>query len=260
MKALRSCIKHRIVNKKAFHLGSEPMFNRRYLKGRRPHNKKRKLHLRLLIFLSIFTFFGIYTYEYLNQQILPTLLAIAEMKVRTIATTVINEAVKNVIIENNINTDELVTYYFNEAGEVVSVGINTIQINALSAEIVEKITEDFDKLGIERIEVPFGNIIGSNVVANSGPNIGIEILPVGTTSISYDREFQSTGINQINHRVWLNINTTLQVVVPMATDKLTISQEFTLVDRVLSGVVPPNYIQVPKENALDVAPDYNYQP
>lgn len=186
---------------------------------------------------------------------MPTLLAMAEMKVKTKATNVINDSVKAVIEENNINTNELVTYYFNDKGEITSCGINTIMINQLSSEIVDKITYDLDKLGVENISIPMGNLLGSNMFGNIGPDIQIELLPIGTTMINYDREFRSKGINQINHRVWLNIDASLQVVVPMATEQLVVSQEITLVDRVISGVVPPNYINVPEDNALNVVPD-----
>jgi sporulation protein YunB len=212
------------------------------------------VYSRLLLFLSIFIIIGTFSYEYLDKKVMPTLLAMAEMKVVTKATQVINEAVKEVLSENVLSADDLVTYYYNDNGEIISVGVNTIMINKLSSDIVEKIANDLEAIGIEKIYIPLGNIIGSNVLANAGPEVGIEILPIGTTKINYDREFRSTGINQINHRVWLNIDTTLQVVVPLATDKITISQEFTLVDRVINGNIPDNFIQVPEQNVLDVIP------
>lgn len=231
------------------------MILRRNLKGKKPRNRKRKLYFKISLFLVVFIILSTYVYEYIDKQVLPTLFEIAEMRVHAHASTLVNEAIKQVIVENNIDTNDLVTYFYNDKGEITSTGINTMLINRLGSEVVDKISKNIEALGLETVYIPLGSVMNSNVFANVGPRIAIEILPIGNTSINYDREFRSTGINQVNHRVWFNIDTTLQIVVPMATEKITISQEFTLVDNVISGTVPPNYIHVPGNNILDVAPD-----
>ncbi|MCT4542308.1 MAG: sporulation protein YunB [Vallitalea sp.] len=229
---------------------------RRNIKGRKPRKKKKKksfmTYIVILLVLSSLSF--VFTYTYLDKQILPIVLAMSQLKIKTMATQSINDAVKKTIEEKKINTDELVTYAYNNKGEIISCGVDTIAINEICAEVINKISKEVDKYSDETIPIPSGNLIGSHIFANSGPSIEVRILPFGTATINYDREFKSTGINQINHRVWLNIETTMQVVVPLASEKVVVSQQVTLVDRIISGTVPPNYVNVPDKNILDVAP------
>ncbi|TCK92434.1 sporulation protein YunB [Natranaerovirga hydrolytica] len=231
------------------------MLKTRNIKGRRPRNKIRTFYSKSIMLFVVIFIIGTFGYYFLDKQVVPTLFSMAEMKIDNYATTLINDSIKRVIKENEVNVDELVTYYYNDKGEIISIGINTILINQLSTGVIDNINHNLEQLGVEKVYIPFGSLMGSNIFANMGPEIGVEILPIGTTNINYDREFRSTGINQINHRVWLNIEIKMQVIVPLATEQVTIDHQFTVVDNVISGVVPPNYIHVPEREILDVAPD-----
>ncbi|QUI21978.1 sporulation protein YunB [Vallitalea pronyensis] len=229
---------------------------RRNIKGVKPRcrSRKRRILAYVFLFLSLSCFLFVLTYKYLDDKILPIVVAMSQMKIQTIATQSINDAVQKTLEEKNIDTDELVKYFYNEKGEIISSGIDTIRINQICAEVIHKISEEVDRYSDESIPIPSGNLIGASIFANTGPYIKVQIMPYGTATINYDREFRSTGINQLNHRVWLNIETTMQVVVPLASEKVTVTQQVTLVDQVINGVVPPNYVNVPGSNLLDVAP------
>ncbi len=229
---------------------------RRNIKGVKPRcqSRKRRIIAYLFLFLSLCCFLFVLTYKYLDDKILPIVLTMSQMKIQTIATQSINDAVQKTLEEKQIDTDELVRYYYNDKGEIISSGVDTIRINEICAEVIHKISEEVDRYVDESIPIPIGSLIGASIFANTGPNINVEIMPYGTASINYDREFRSTGINQLNHRVWLEVETTMQVVVPLASEKVTVTQQVTLVDQVISGVVPPNYVNVPDKNILDVAP------
>jgi hypothetical protein len=47
----------------------------------------------------------------------------------------------------------------------------------------------------------------------------------------------------------------VQVVVPLFSDQIVVKRRVVLIDKVISGDVPPNYVNVPDQNILDVAPD-----
>ncbi len=233
---------------------------RRQIKGVKPRRKKNRKHrkknalTKLTIIIILITVIFILLYEYIDRQIMPSVIAMSEMKIKTISTTIINEAVNKTLQEANINTDDLVTYYFDNNGDIASCGIDTITINQICADVINNISSSVDTYQEASIPIPIGNVVGTSILANLGPSIAVEVMPYGTATINYDREFRSTGINQINHRIWLTIETTMQIVVPLATEKVNVVQHVTLVDRILSGDVPPNYVNVPENNILDVAP------
>lgn len=224
------------------------------IKGKKPKKKKKQKLLPILILLCtiLCVFFFYYQFE---KSIMPSVLSMAQFKAKTIATSVINEAVKEVIEEYGISSKDLVHYVVDGDGSITSAQVNTIVINTITSDVNKKIDENFDKIGVYHLEVPLGNLTGSDLLANYGPVIDVMIMPIGTATINYDREFKATGINQINHRVWLDIQAEIQIVVPMATEQIYINQKFVLVDQLIEGEVPPNYVNVPESNILDVTPD-----
>ena len=184
---------------------------------------------------------------------MPIVVDMSSLKINTIATKVINKAIEDTLTEEGVKTDDLLTFNHNSEGEIISYGVNTVLINKLCSKIIEKITNDVEVLDHEELVIPLGHVIGEGAFSNYGPDIKIEIMPYGTANINYDKEFISTGINQINYRIWLDINLTMQLILPLKREKILIHQEVTLVDRVVSGQVPDNYVNVPEDNILDVA-------
>lgn len=185
---------------------------------------------------------------------MPSVLQMAEFKAKTIATAAINEAIRDTLKEHGVESTDFVTYVADKNGNITSAQINTIVINNITSDVIANLDKKFEEISVYNLAVPLGNLTGSDLLANYGPIIDVMIMPVGTATIDYDREFKATGINQINHRVWLDIRAEVQIVVPMATKQLSIGQKFVLVDHLWEGDVPPSYVNVPKDNILDVAP------
>ncbi|MBU3812876.1 MAG: sporulation protein YunB [Candidatus Niameybacter stercoravium] len=203
--------------------------------------------------LAVFAIIAIFIVIYiqLDREVMPTVIAMAEHEATTIATKTINEAVNLSLESTQITEEDLISYDYNDAGELVSWNVNSILINTLCADIVDKIADKLDTIGSVSFKVPLGNLTGSRIFANLGPEITIEVLPVGTVKVDYDNEIVAAGINQVNHKVWLDIDTTVQVVVPLFADQIHISRRIVLIDKMVSGKVPPNYVNVLPNNVLD---------
>ncbi len=69
---------------------------RRNIKGVKPRcqNRKRRILAYLFLFLSLCCFLFVLTYKYLDNKILPIVVAMSQMKIQTIATQSINDAVQ----------------------------------------------------------------------------------------------------------------------------------------------------------------------
>ncbi|MEG1929060.1 MAG: sporulation protein YunB [Niameybacter sp.] len=206
--------------------------------------------LALAFIIAIFSLI----YIQLDRQVMPTIIAMAEKEATTISTKAINEAVNLSLESSQITEEDLISYDYNDAGELVSWNVNSILINTLCADIVDKVAEKLSTIGTISFKVPLGNLTGSRIFANLGPEMSIQVLPIGTVKVDYDNQIRSTGINQVNHTVWLDIDTTVQVVVPLFADQIHISRRIVLIDKMVSGKVPPSYVNVLPDNVLDVAP------
>lgn len=220
------------------------------IKGRKPRKRRNKLHA-YLIWILVFTLI-ILCYRYVEYELLPTVVAISNMRIQTVSNDIISEAIDDALSENDINTEDLATYYYNEKNEMISFGVNTVLVNKISSAVMKKISTRVTEYDGDLLYIPLGRFTGSSIFSNIGPLIKIKIMPYGTTSINYDSAFVSQGINQINHRIWLNIEMKIQIVAPLSTKEMKVTQTVTLIDRVINGSVPDSYISVPKDKVLDV--------
>lgn len=212
-------------------------------------HRERKYQGLLAVFIIIAIFIAIYIQ--LDKEVMPTVIAMAEHEATTIATKTINEAVNLSLESTQVTEEDLISYDYNDAGELVSWNVNSILINTLCADIVDKVADQLSNIGSVSFKVPLGNLTGSRIFANLGPEFTIQVLPVGTVKVDYDNQIRSTGINQVNHTVWLDIDATVQIVVPLFSDQVHITRRIVLIDKMVSGKVPPSYVNVLPNNVLD---------
>ncbi|OOO00625.1 MAG: sporulation protein YunB [Epulopiscium sp. Nele67-Bin004] len=221
--------------------------------ARQYHQQKTHRLQAMLAILFIIIAVGV-LYIQVDSEIMPSVMAMAELEATTIATEAINEAIAQVLTTNQTTVEDLLHYDYNDNGELVSWNVNSILINNLCAQIVSKCSSELKNIGLVPFEIPLGNLTGSRIFANLGPSIVVEILPVGTVQVDYKNDIKSTGINQVNHTVWLEVKATIQVVVPLFSNQIVVNRNIMLIDKVISGDVPPSYIQVPSQNVFDVMP------
>jgi sporulation protein YunB len=218
-------------------------------RGYTTHNKLQGI-LSMIIIIAIISV----TYIQLDRQIIPTVLAMAKIQANTVATKAINQGITQSLLINQTTMQDLISYDYNDSGELVSWNVNSIMINNLCASIVDDTMDELQNIGIVKFKIPLGNMTGSRLFANIGPEIGVDVLPIGTIKVNYDNSIRSTGINQVNHTVWLDVEATVQVVVPLFSDQIIVKRRVVLIDKVISGAVPPNYVNVPEKDVLEVVP------
>ncbi|OON93636.1 MAG: sporulation protein YunB [Candidatus Epulonipiscioides saccharophilum] len=200
-------------------------------------------------------------YIQLDRETIPTSMAMAKLETTTIATQAINEAIAQTLATNQTNIEDLLAYDYNDDGDQVSWNVNSILINNLCAQIIARCSDALQNIGILPFEIPLGNLTGSRIFANFGPDITIEVLPIGTVTVDYDNDLKETGINQINHTVWLDVEATIQIVVPLFEEEVVVNRRIMLIDKVSSGEVPPSYVNVPSDSILDApleSPGFDY--
>lgn len=241
-----------MLRRKAFHNKSYN-YPKSYASYHRNNTMSHKIQA-ILAILSIIAIFSL-IYIQLDKEVMPTVMAMAEMKATSVATEAINESISQTLASSQTTVEDLLSYDYNDLGELISWNVNSILINNLCAEIVSKSTEELQNIGTVSFKIPLGNLTGSRIFANMGPDISVQVLPVGTMKIDYDNRIQSTGINQVNHTVWLDIEVTIQVVVPLFANQVVVKRRVMLIDKVISGKVPPSYVHIPEAEVLEVLPD-----
>ncbi len=222
------------------------------MKSRFP--KKRSKKIALIIFIAIILL-SIFSYSIVETDIKPTMQAMSEIKARSIATRVISEAVSQKIMANAFNN--VVTIRTDNQGKITMVQSNTAEMNKLAFEMSIMIQDQLKSAGLSEIKIPIGSIFGSQIFANTGPDININIKPAGSVNVDFKTEFDQAGINQTRFTVYLIVKTTVQIIVPLASNSIEVSSHIPVVETIIVGDVPENYINLPGNNQshLDVVPN-----
>lgn len=194
----------------------------------------------LILIVSIFTVSSALSSD---SAFMETVITQAEIETKSSANNIINIAIQETIDEMNISSSDFI---IKENSDISSISANTVLINEFCSNISNKIS-DYFKLEYENIiEIPVGSLFGIEWLSNIGPSIGFNIMPSKEALVNYNTEFNSVGINQSNFKIWIDINTTVRIINPLQKKEIEFNRKVMIVDTVINGVVPENYMNINK--------------
>lgn len=197
--------------------------------------KFRTLKIYISIFLFIILFFGVFSF--VEYQLTPNIIAIAEAQARIIATEAINEAVKTKIAKN-VQYKDLISIHKDTSGQITLIQINTVEINRLESETALEVIKVLREVTMDGITLPIGLATGSKILSNFGPAIHLSLLPAGTAHVNTVEAFEEAGINQTRHIIVLEVITNIQIIRPLLSSNITVKTDVPLVETIIIGNVP----------------------
>lgn len=179
---------------------------------------------------------------YLVKNMMPTVKIACESKAKAIGVQITEETVREFI--ENVQYESLMHITYNEQGQIIAINANIIELNKLSSEISYKIQEKLNNLGKVSVQVPMGGMLGLNVFAGYGPDIDIRLVPMGNIETKFETEFDSQGINQTKHTIYMNIQSTITVVAPFIGSSVQCNSTLTIAETIIVGDIPDTYYNV----------------
>lgn len=172
---------------------------------------------------------------------------------RSRATLISNEKATEVM--SNYTYDDMMTIYRDTNNNIKMIKSNVITINEIISDIAIKIQEDIEKNSTSKINIRIGSLTGSKLLSGIGPSIPIKLSTSGSVTTKVRSEFESVGINQTIHRIYLDITCNVNILTPYNVIEDSISNEVVLIENVIVGVVPETYYNLEgmeKNNLVDV--------
>lgn len=205
---------------------------------------------RFFIFLIIMLVLSGYSFFFMERVVKPTMIIIGETKAKSMLTQAVNDVVREKFTED-IESGNLLDIKTNEAGKVTMVQANSVAMTQLSYDLAGRIQDRIKHMDEEKIMVPVGTIIGSQILSQTGPKVNLKVLPLGTTQISFKTEFEETGINQTKYKVYLLVQSKAKVLVPFSSKNIEIETILLVAETIIVGDVPQTYVNVPEEEIMD---------
>jgi len=208
-------------------------YNNLKIKKRRP----KKFWVLLFVFFVIFFIFCL-LYSILVNPVLNSTL---EFKAVQLATTSMNEAVKTVI-QNNASYNNMVVITYNNEGDISLIQAKSYEINKVSQDVALQTEDIIERKGAKGVGIPLGTFLGISLLSGVGPNIDIKLKLIDSVYCSFISKFDSTGINQTLHRIYITIHASIGVVVPFYQKSFTAEQTILACENVIVGKVPEVYL------------------
>lgn len=205
--------------------------------------KKRRLRAKqkFWIFISILLALIIAILIFFNTYVNPIIIVTSEATVQSLTSRAVNSAVQSVLNNSNVY-DDLIEVTTNDEGKITLIQAKTVLINKLSKDISRAASQNLDLISSEGVKIPIGTLSGMSVFVGLGPEITFRITSISTVKSAFQSEFTSAGINQTNHRIYLNVTTNVDVILPTATRVVTTTNHVLICEAILVGDVPDAYL------------------
>lgn len=181
----------------------------------------------------------------LETTMSPLLLAAAQDQARTQALAALTAAAGRQIEKNGADDyRELVRIERDDSGRVTMLMPNTALYNVLINDITQDAVESLDRLSRQSLSLPAGVATGSALLSGLGPDVRFRMRMLGTPSVQVEDELTAAGINQVRHRVWLDLSAEVRVLAPFSRETAQVTATVLLAEGLIVGCTPDTYVQV----------------
>ena len=201
--------------------------------------QRRGLPLALLFILAMLCLFLAAAAVFLKD--LSSQIAVSDAS--DIVTVQINNAIADIMAEQDYSGDYFVSFEKNATGEVTAISSNMARINALSAQILHQVVGATENRTIE-IGIPLGNLTGISLLMGRGPNIPVQIVVLTSSRVEFNNSIVTAGINQTKHQINLEVIVDIDILVPWGTENAQVVTEILIADTIVVGQVPDTYLNV----------------
>ena len=195
------------------------------------------------IVLCLFLFFLIEGVLLLERRLRPAILSFAEVKADMLATDAVNRAIMEKVARG-IFYQDLIAIRQDEEGRIIMAQLNTMEINRLMAETTMATQEALSEISVKEMRIPLGEILNNYLLATYGPRIPMRLIPVGRVNTMLDDSFTAAGINQVRHRIYLDVVSEVRIIIPFTAIEVEVHTTVPLADTIYPGEVPESVINL----------------
>lgn len=196
-------------------------------------------YIKIILIISFILFLLNFISNYFSRRVD----VYVAQKARLEVSKIISETISASVLPY-IDLDNLIKMV-GEDSEINSIYINTYQINEIMAKASLAIQNELNKIEndeqLNNLVVPFSIILGDFLLYEYGPDIYINIYPVGSALCDVVTTFNDYGINNTLLEISIIVDITLATVIPLQKQIIDVRTRIPIVVQVIQGKVPTYY-------------------
>lgn len=173
-----------------------------------------------------------------------TFFNIAEVRAVQLATEAANKALQQEVADENLQYQDFILIHKDSDGHIVLMQANTVKVNQFAADTTLAVQKALEDLRWQSFGIPAGQLLGIPLLANLGPRLKYNIMPVGSVRVNVVDKFETAGINQTRHSIYLNFDTNVRIVIPSKGGEAVVGMQVPLVESIIVGGVPNTFVSV----------------
>ena len=180
----------------------------------------------------------------LESRLRPVVAEIAAAQAQNTMTAVIEGAVTTDLASRQISYADFVTIQREDGGAITALTTDMARMNLLRAELTATILEALEDVDVSNIQVPLGSLFDLEPLWAKGPALKARAMTIGTVRAEFDSQFTSAGVNQTLHRIWIDINVPMTLLLPGGEVETELHTRLCVAETVVVGQVPDTYLQL----------------
>ena len=195
--------------------------------------------LRLIVAVTVIIISGLTLL--FRFRLAPMAEQLIETQVDNQASDAINAAIADQIAEGEFDYDRMVTIEKDTSGNVTAIRTNIGELNRLKTSVLQRMDEELEQLSMEQLGVPIGSVLLPELLSGRGPLVPVRVLAVRTSDASFRNSFQSAGINQTLHSIYIDIHVCITILTWTGTSEINVDSAVVAAETVIVGTVPTTY-------------------
>ena len=202
--------------------------------------KRLKKIVALVLVLSLLTGAGLYV----RSNIVPLVTEKAYYSIRGEAVTALNNAYQKTVEEmTSLGYSDFVTVTKDSNGKISFISVDMLKVNNVMSFISTVVLEEMQSIATDGVDVPLGAFSGILLLGDNGKDVNIEVETVGIAECNFRSDFETVGINQVRHTLYIDIVASANVVLPLYAKDVFCESSLLLCENVIVGEVPEFYLE-----------------
>lgn len=197
-------------------------------------NRKNVLIFRLVCIVIIIAVLSLL----LDAKLRPSIIELAALEAQAVAESKINSAVEKYLSKHGINYSDIVSVNYSSDNAVTGITTDIVKLNLFKAEITAAIEKEFERSPETSVTVPFGSATDISLLSGCGPFMDVNIAMASSTVSDFENVFLAAGVNQTQHSIMLNIQTTVLLTLAGRRISRSVSSSFCVAQTIIVGTVP----------------------
>lgn len=205
------------------------------LRKTKKRKQRRRISIRWMFWgmLLVFTVLGFNAY--VDAEIRPTLMQLAEYEARAVVLQTMHQAVNETMEQWEADCAAI---YIEKAD---GLQMNAVAANRVRSMLIQAVQEGMEALPERKYYIPFGSLTGNSLLNGHGPGWEVNLQPEGYVQGQWKEHTESLSINTTRCSADLLLSVTVNMILDGRTETITVTDSLPMVSVVLCGDTPDVY-------------------